>query len=72
MQKNLEHDPEKWNPVPAFAKPASAGEGRSDKIMPRKVEERREGSPRDLACHDAMNFPARGCADRLVVEQQLG
>ena len=29
----LEHDPENGNRFPAFAKPASAGEARSEKIM---------------------------------------
>jgi hypothetical protein len=31
--KASEHDPEKWNRFSAFAKFASAGEGRSDQIM---------------------------------------
>ena len=31
----LGHDPGKWVSVSAFAKPASAGEGRSEKIMPK-------------------------------------
>src|SRR5437868_15421662 len=45
----------------------------SDKIMLRQgVGEQPKGSSRDLARHDAMDFLARGCADRLVVEQHLG
>ena len=32
-QARLAHDPEKWEPVSRFAKPDSAGEGQSDKIM---------------------------------------
>src|SRR6476619_4062814 len=46
----------------------------SDKIMPRQgiPGQRRKGSSRGLAGHDAMDFLAGGCTDRLVVEQHLG
>ena len=50
------HDP-RWGPRYSWRLPGS---------------KRRKGSSRDLARHDAMDFLARGCADRLVVEQHLG
>src|SRR5215218_178371 len=42
------------------------------RYIPSVPQEPRKGSSRDLARHDAVDFLARGCADRLVVEQHRG